>query len=470
MESSQTLRIFNGFFPYDYKALEQDINDHAAKGWRLVSVGRFFLTYKRADMTGLRAHIEVFCGAYETDNEKKLASYKKSREKNGWKFVGDLDFFYIWYAPEDAPFAPPTFEQEHNLMQKMVWSRELSALGIALVMGENVGTTITSNIVAMSANTQAQRAARAHLIFNLFGVIWVLCIYTHFVNFVCSLVGCDPEHVENPVILNVVLAAFHTAFNVCNVLILIWFIKPMEKIVCMLVPQKEGQDEVEEGRLKYIGGGLLSTAELSIFEACKEINLFAIRCQRMFSLVKELIETDNGDDFNKLFSRIEKYENITDSMEVEIANYLHKVSEGRLSSESKTQIQCMLRMISELESIGDSCYNLGRTINRLHMHSKERFSDEQTKHIHTMISLVSHALDAMVNVVEKAPEHQYADYNVSYNIEHEINNYRNQLKNQNLQDINDGLYSYQIGVYYMDFISECEKLGDYVVNVVQATK
>ena len=298
-------------------------------------------------------------------------------------------------------------------------------LGIALVMGENVGTTITSNIVAMSANTQAQRAARAHLIFNLFGVIWVLCIYTHFVNFVCSLVGCDPEHVENPVILNVVLAAFHTAFNVCNVLILIWFIKPMEKIVCMLVPQKEGQDEVEEGRLKYIGGGLLSTAELSIFEA---------------------------------------------SMEVEIANYLHKVSEGRLSSESKTQIQCMLRMISELESIGDSCYNLGRTINRLHMHSKERFSDEQTKHIHTMVSLVSHALEAMVNVVEKAPEHQYADYNVSYNIEHEINNYRNQLKNQNLQDINDGLYSYQIGVYYMDFISECEKLGDYVVNVVQATK
>ncbi|MDY5015040.1 MAG: DUF2812 domain-containing protein [Eubacteriales bacterium] len=134
MESSQTLRIFNGFFPYDYKALEQDINDHAAKGWRLVSVGRFFLTYKRADMTGLRAHIEVFTGAYETDNEKKLASYKKSREKNGWKFVGDLDFFYIWYAPEDAPFAPPTFEQEHNLMQKMVWSRELSALGIALVM------------------------------------------------------------------------------------------------------------------------------------------------------------------------------------------------------------------------------------------------------------------------------------------------------------------------------------------------
>lgn len=343
-------------------------------------------------------------------------------------------------------------------------------LGIALVMGENVGTTITSNIVAMSANTQAQRAARAHLIFNLFGVIWVLCIYTHFVNFVCSLVGCDPQHVENPIILNVVLAAFHTAFNVCNVLILIWFIKPMEKIVCMLVPQKEGQDEVEEGRLKYIGGGLLSTAELSIFEASKEINLFAIRCQRMFSLVKELLETDNGDDFNKLFSRIEKYENITDSMEVEIANYLHKVSEGRLSSESKTQIQCMLRMISELESIGDSCYNLGRTINRLHMHSKERFSDEQTKHIHTMVSLVSHALEAMVNVVEKAPEHQYADYNVSYNIEHEINNYRNQLKNQNLQDINDGLYSYQIGVYYMDFISECEKLGDYVVNVVQATK
>ena len=343
-------------------------------------------------------------------------------------------------------------------------------LGIALVMGENVGTTITSNIVAMSASTQAQRAARAHLIFNLFGVFWVLCIYRYFVDFVCSLVGCDPQNVGDPVILNAVLAAFHTSFNVCNVLILIWFIKPMEKLVCMLVPQKDGQDDVEEGRLKFISGGLLSTAELSIFEASKEINLFATRCQRMFSLVKELLDTENVDDFNKLFSRIEKYENITDSMEVEIANYLHRVSEGRLSSESKSQIQCMMRQISELESIGDACYNLGRTLNRLHMHTKERFTEEQVKHMHTMVSLVTHSLDVMVNVVNKSIEHQFTDYNVSYNIEHEINNYRNQLKNQNLQDINDGLYGYQMGVYYMDFISECEKLGDYVINVIQATK
>ena len=341
-------------------------------------------------------------------------------------------------------------------------------MGIALVMGENIGTTITSNIVALSASTQAQRAARAHLIFNLFGVIWVLCIYRHFVDFVCSLVGCDPNNVGDPIILNAVLAAFHTSFNVCNVLILIWFIKPMERVVCMLVPQQSVNQEDEEMHLKFIGGGLLSTAELSILEAKKEIKVFVDRCIKMFGMTRELLHTTKGEDFNKLFSRIEKYESITDHMEVEIADYLSQVSEGRLSIESKQDIQRMMRVCSELESIGDSCFNLARTISRKRQYAAEDFTEKQYQHIGSMMTLTAEALNQMGNVIEQG-EHRRVDLNTNYNTEHEINNYRNQLKTQNVVDINNKLYDYQMGVFYMDIISECEKLGDYVINVIEAS-
>ena len=341
-------------------------------------------------------------------------------------------------------------------------------MGIALVMGENVGTTITSNIVAMSASTQARRAARAHLIFNLFGVIWVLCIYKYFVNFVCGMVGCNPENVEDPTILNTVLAAFHTSFNVCNVLILIWFIKPIEHIVSFLAPQREGSGEEEDFRLKFIGGGLLSTAELSILEAKKEINVFVARCLRMFDMVQELLHTTKGEDFNKLFSRIEKYESITDKMEMEIADYLTKVSEGRLSVESKQEIQHMMRMCSELESIGDSCYNIARSISRKRQYAGEDFTEKQYQHIHSMMQLTLEALSQMSTVIAQSG-HRYVDLNRCYNTEHEINNYRTQLKNQNVVDINNKLYDYNIGIFYMDVISECEKLGDYVINVIEAS-
>ncbi len=339
--------------------------------------------------------------------------------------------------------------------------------GFALVMGENIGTTITSNVVAMSASTQAQRAARAHLIFNLFGVIWVLLVYKWFVNLVCWMVGCDPTNVGDPVIFNAVLAAFHTSFNICNVLILIWFIKPMEKLVCMLVPQREGMQE-EESRLRYISGGLMSTAELSIFEAKKEINVFVERCARMFGMVQDLLSTEKGEDFNKLFSRIEKYESITDNMEVEICDYLTKVSEGRLSAESKIEIQHMMRVCSELESIGDANYNLARTISRKRQYGTEPFTEKQMQHIHSMMQLTEDAINQMAVVIEQG-EHRYVDLNKSFNTEHEINNYRTQLKNQNVVDINNKLYDYQTGVFYMDIISECEKLGDYVINVIEAS-
>ncbi|MDE5760958.1 MAG: Na/Pi cotransporter family protein, partial [Bacteroides sp.] len=260
------------------------------------------------------------------------------------------------------------------------------------------------------------------------------------------------------------LSAFHTAFNVFNVLLLIWFVKAIERIVCVLLPLKEVD---EEYRLRFISRGLLSTAELSILEARKEIHLFAERTHRMFGMVQDLLHTEKDDDFNKLFSRIEKYENISDSMELEIANYLNQVSEGRLSSESKLQIRAMLREVTEIESIGDSCYNLARTINRRRQTDQE-FTEKQYGHIHFMMKLTDSALAQMIKVVER-PEHQNIDVNKSFNIENEINNYRNQLKNQNILDVNNKEYDYQMGVYYMDIIAECEKLGDYVVNVVEVS-
>ena len=230
-----------------------------------------------------------------------------------------------------------------------------------------------------------------------------------------------------------------------------------------IIPQRE-QDE--EYRLRFITGGMLSTAELSILQARKEINLFAERTHRMFGMVRDLLHTTNDNDFNKLFSRIEKYENISDNMEVEIANYLNQVSDGRLSSESKLQIRAMLREVTEIESIGDSCYNLARTINRKHRSDMD-FTPKQYDHIHQMFQLTDDALSQMISLVED--EHHVVDVNKSFNIENEINNYRNQLKNQNVLDVNNKEYDYQMGVHYMDIIGECEKLGDYVVNVVEAS-
>lgn len=337
-------------------------------------------------------------------------------------------------------------------------------LGAAIVLGENIGTTITANLAALTGNTQARRAALAHLVFNVFGVIWVLCLFYPFTNAVSWLVenvfGVNDHAVE----VSFKLSAFHTCFNICNVLILIWFVKLIERTVMTLIPQKE-QDE--EYRLRFISGGMLSTAELSILQASKEIHLFAERTHRMYGMVQELLHTEKDEDFNKLFSRIEKYENISDSMELEIANYLNQVSEGRLSSESKLQIRGMLREVTEIESIGDSCYNLARTINRKR-ETDQDFTEKQYEHIHLMMKLTDEALSQMIVIIDH-PEHSSGNINKSFNIENEINNYRNQLKNQNILDVNNKEYDYQMGVYYMDIISECEKLGDYVVNVVEAS-
>lgn len=336
-------------------------------------------------------------------------------------------------------------------------------LGVALVLGENIGTTITANLAALTANTQARRAALAHLMFNLFGVAWVLIVFYPFTGAVSWFVTHVMKITDPAVAVSFKLAAFHTAFNISNTFIMIWFVNVIEKTVCGIIRTKQ---EDEEYRLSYITGGMLSTAELSILQAQKEITLFAERTTKMFGMVKELLYEKDENNFLKTYSRVEKYENISDRMEIEIANYLTQVAEGRLSSEGKEEIRILLRAVSEIESIADSCNNLARSIKRRN-EFKSVFTEDQNRHIDQMFKLVSSALDRMNAIMHKSDLNPN-DINESYNIENEINNYRNQLKARNIEDINNKLYQYQDGVYYMDMVSESEKLGDYVINVVQA--
>lgn len=343
--------------------------------------------------------------------------------------------------------------------------------GIALVMGENIGTTVTSNVAALTANTQARRAAMAHMVFNIFGVLWILCVFRPFIHLVCGWVGfddamekSDPHFVANAAKLSFVLAAFHTTFNLSNTFILVWFVPQIEKLVCKIIRPKKNAEE-DDFRLRFIQSGIMKTPEISVLEAQKEIHSFAERIQRMFGMVKELLGETNEDKFVKLYTRIEKYEGISDNMEIEIAKYLDQVSDSHLSDETKAKIRAMLREISEIESIGDSCFNIARTLNR-RFKGKEDFITSQYVHMHQMMELTDNALTQMnITLVGHKGDN---DANLSFNIENEINNYRNQLKSQNINDVNNHLYTYAIGTMYMDIIQECEKLGDYVVNVVEA--
>ena len=356
--------------------------------------------------------------------------------------------------------------------------------GIALVMGENIGTTVTSNLAALSANTQARRAALAHMFFNVFGVVWILFVFRPFIDMVCGWVGYDvamaKDAVETSVFLanaaklSFVLAAFHTSFNVVNTFILIWFIPQIERFVCWVIKPKK-IDEEEDFRLHFITAGFMKTPELSVLEAQKEIQAFSDRMERMFNMVRELLtlsssvsakSKNNDSEFNKLYSRIEKYEGISDNMELEIAKYLDSVSDAHLSDDTKAKIRAMLREISELESIGDACFNMARTISRKYNGKEDHFNDKQYDHIHQMMELTNQSLSQMNKLMMGRKES--FDVNRSFNIEHEINNYRNQLKQQNIVDINNHDYTYAVGTIYMDLINECEKLGDYVVNVVEA--
>ena len=335
----------------------------------------------------------------------------------------------------------------------------------ALAMGQNIGTTITAVMASMTAGTQARRAALAHMFFNVFGVVVVLLMFYPFCNAISWLVE-DVMMAGNNDLFK--LSMFHTAFNIFNTLLLIGFVKQIESFVCRVLPMHE--DVQEEKGLKYISGGLFSTAELSILQARKEIVFFAERCQKSFNYVLSMRSSedeDSNDRFQKLFSKVEKYEGITDNMEYEIAHYLQQVSEGRLSDDAKRQVQRMLREVDDLESIGDCCFSLARTLSRKQENCPEPFNPEQFEQILRMEHLVSEALALMTDTLQQ-PEGEGHDITRSYTIEDEINALRTQVRNDNLQHISSGAYDYKLGAFYIDYINGLEKLGDYILNVVQS--
>jgi phosphate:Na+ symporter len=374
-------------------------------------------------------------------------------------------------------------------------------LGAAMVLGENIGTTITANLAAIPANVSAKRAALAHTTFNIFGVIWMLFLFYPFINMITYLVTNygpgDPTQLstftssidhetlklisgdsktlnadqlalreklfDHQIATSYGLSLFHTMFNLINTFVMIWLVKYIAQIVSLIVKKK---DTDEEFQLKYISTGMLSTSELSLLQAWKELKVYADRTQRMFKLVRELYYEENESEFVKKFSRIQKYENISDRMEVEIAKYLTKVADGHLSDDSKHQLQTMLRVVSEIESVSDGCYNLARTIMRKR-DDKSVYNDEMNANIDLMMNLVEGAIHQMNDSLEN--NHISTDeLNRSVNIENEINNFRNQLKLQNVVDVKGKKYGYQASVTYMDIIVECEKMGDYIINVVEA--
>lgn len=374
-------------------------------------------------------------------------------------------------------------------------------LGAAMVLGENIGTTITANIAAIPANVSAKRAALAHTTFNVFGVVWMLFLFYPFINMITWLVtefgpgdptqlthfttGLDAhtldlinsdskslnteqlalqQQLQNyQIATSYGLSLFHTMFNLINTFIMIWFTQIIAKIVTFVVKKKATDEEFQ---LQYISTGMLSTSELSILQAWKELKVYAERTERMFKITRELYYEQNENEFVKKFSRIEKYESISDRMEVEIARYLTKVTDGRLSEESKHQIQTMLRVVSEIESVSDGCFNIGRTIVRKR-DTKAVYTKEMDANIDLMMNLVEGAIHQMKEAMEN--NHVSNDeFNRSVNIEAEINNFRNQLKLQNISDVKDNKYDYQASVTYMDIIVECEKTGDYIINVVEA--
>ena len=376
-------------------------------------------------------------------------------------------------------------------------------MAAALVLGSNIGTCITPIIASASGNIWAKRSAMGHLLFNVLGSVWVLTLYYPFMKLVIwlsTLGQGDPtallSFVNNtdPAIINALnegtldladpvnqqlattftanqayvsfgLSIFHTLFNAINICVMIWFTGLYVKIVTKLVPSKPTEEE-GESHLKFITAGMLSTSELSILQARKEIQLYGERTQRMFGLVRDLFHETDDKEFTSKYSRIQKYENISDRMEMEIAEYLTKVSAGRLSDESKHQVQMKLRVISEIESVADSCYNLARSLQR-RFQQPEKFPEDINGNIELMFNLIESGLQNMCNVLRE--EHIDQSYvNSAQNIENEINNYRNQLKHQNVIAVNEGYYNYPIATTYMDTIVECEKMGDYIVNVVEA--
>jgi len=339
-------------------------------------------------------------------------------------------------------------------------------LGIALVMGENIGTTATANLAALGAGIQARRAALAHLIFNVFGVIWVLIVFYPFVDLVCNLVGYDPSQSGQAERLPVVLAMFHTCFNVTNTAILIGFIPQLERIVCWLLPGKTEEEDPSGFKLQYIQANLIQTPEIAVLQAQKETMRFGDSVHHMFAMVEDLFAETDATHFEEGFAKIENEENITDRMELEIANYLEEVSFGHLSDDTKTKIRQMLSTIGELESIGDVCFGMARAMNH-HLDAFRSMNAEQKLQLKEMMTLCYKALDQM-RLVMHSRNKKNDDLLETYRIENEINMMRNNLKDNNIKAINEQGRDYAVGVLFVDLVSQFEELGDYVVNVVEA--
>ncbi len=368
-------------------------------------------------------------------------------------------------------------------------------LGCAIILGGNIGTTITPILASLSGNLAAKRTAAGHVLFNVLGSIIVLCIFTPFVRLVGDITyacrGLNPLDIsaareaamaestlltpaggmtsEAQSVVAFGLAMFPTVFNACNLLVMIWFTKLYVKIVCWVMPARN-KDEEEEFSLKYIGRGMLSASELNIAQAQKEIVVYGERVARMLNMARELIHMDPDDEeYNRLYSRIGKYEEISDRMEIEIARFLNHVAEGRLSAKSKLEVSAMLRIISEIESIADGCNNVAKTMTRKN-NNKVEFDEQVLNEIDRMYDLVDKAMDNTLQLLREMEAPESSRVIAAYNIEREINNYRNQLRDTNIANINNKVYNYQEGIFFMDLIGEAEKLGDYMLNVVEGVK
>ena len=339
-------------------------------------------------------------------------------------------------------------------------------MAAAMVLGENIGTTITANMAAMVANTSAKRAARAHLIFNSFGVIWILIVFYPFIKFIDWFMIFDGS--GSPLLdkaaIPIALSIFHTIFNILNVLIMVWFIPLIVKLVTKMVKEKEDD---EEFRLKYISTGTLATPELSILQAREEIFVYAERVTKMFGYIKELFGTEKEKKFEKLYSKIEKYEDICDRMEIEIAEYLTKVSESELSVSGSRRIKAMFEVIDDIESVGDSCFNLAKAIRRK-KDDKIEFPADITANINKMFGLIDDANKEMTLIL--GSEFSNTNIDKAVEIEDSINKFRNQLRKEHIVNVKSKKYKYKAGVIYNELFSTAEKLGDYIINISESVK
>ncbi|MBR2084835.1 MAG: Na/Pi cotransporter family protein, partial [Muribaculaceae bacterium] len=360
-------------------------------------------------------------------------------------------------------------------------------IACAMVLGASIGTSITPLLASLGGNAEAKKAALGHALFNLFGAVWVLIIFHPFVSMVTWVVK-DLFHLGDPlalynsvkagasvggsalaqeqVAMSIGMTMFHTIFKVCNLLIMIWFTKLYVKLLNSIIKSRKKEDE--EFQLKYIQGGLMSASELNIDQAQREIVVFANRVERMLGMVKELVHTKTGTpEFNKILSRIQKYEDITDRMEFEIGSYLNKVLDGRLSSQAKARVASLLSIISELESIGDSCNNIAKALVRKE-EADAHFNEYNYANIDEMLRLVSEAMTNMLAVLSDIDNVTAEDLMRSYNKEREINNFRNACRTENIENVNQKKYPYKAGIFYMDIVCEAEKLGDFIVNVIDS--